>query len=118
MAWNDDSWKDSYDDWKLASPYDDEPEDDCDHTDYESDILTGIASCDRCGHRWMQSLEEIEAEHRRISAYQEYEERENRRQWWSDLFYNVRHPLQAIHWQMQKRGWLRRPAVTDDEIPF
>ena len=28
MSWNDDSWRDGYDAWKLASPYDDE--DPCD----------------------------------------------------------------------------------------
>lgn len=28
-------------------------EDECPHEEYEADILTGIAACDMCGHRWI-----------------------------------------------------------------
>lgn len=111
-----DSWKDGYDNWKLASPYDDESE--CDHDDYDCDVLDGRCRC-ICGHSWYASNEQVLAEIGRQREYSEWEEQENRRQWWGDLLYNVRHPLQAIHWQLQKHGWLRpRTAPTDDEIPF
>lgn len=111
MPWNDDSWKDNYDSWKLASPdddYEDDPRDDCEHEDYESDILTGIASCHNCGHRWMQTREEIEAEHDRIAAYQRYQEREDRRQWWRELWDKVKSIIPRR----------KRDLVIDDDIPF
>ena len=41
----------------------DDPEDECYHEDYEIDILTGIASCDGCGHRWMLTAKDFEREH-------------------------------------------------------
>lgn len=117
MAWNDDSWRDGYDAWKLASP-DDEYDDPCDHEDAETDLLDGRSRCPRCGETWYATASEIDAQLRFQSEYHEAMERENRQQWWSDIFYNVRHPLQAIHWQMQKRGWFRQKALTDDDIPF
>lgn len=46
-------------------------EDDCDHEDYEADILTGSARCCRCGHSWWQTKEEIEAERLREQVYAE-----------------------------------------------
>jgi hypothetical protein len=89
--------------------YEDDPRHDCEHEEYEADILTGIASCDRCGHRWMQSFEEIEAEHMRIAAYQQYQDREDRRQWWRDLWYDVKSFFR----------WRKPPQmVHDDDIPF
>lgn len=117
MAWHDDNWKDSYDSWKLASP-DDDYDDPCNHEDYDTDILDGRCHCNRCGEKWIASDAEMKAAFTHLSEYHEAMERENRRQWWSDLLYNVRHPLQAIHWQMQKRGWMRQRVLTDDDIPF
>lgn len=49
-----------------ADADDDVPE--CDHMDYETDILTGFATC-ACGHRWMQTREEIERERQRQIEY-------------------------------------------------
>jgi len=46
--------------------------DDCDHQDYEADILTGIAMCGRCGFRWMQSAKEIEREREAAMAYDKH----------------------------------------------
>lgn len=114
---HDDSWKDSYDAWKLASP-DDEYDEPCDHENYDINIVDGRATCDQCGESWYASDDEVLAAVDAQAAYAEYEERENRRRWWSDLLYNFRHPLVAIHWQMQKRGWFRSSVMTDDEIPF
>jgi len=120
MSWNDDSWCDGYDAWKLRSPDDEYGyyEEPCDHDDREIDILDGRTRCSRCGESWYATAAEIDAELRFQSEYAEAMEREDRRQWWSDLLYNVRYPLQAIHWQMQKRGWFRSRVMTDDEIPF
>ena len=47
---------------------DDEFEDDCDHEDYELDILTGRASCAWCDHRWYLSKEEFERHAARMAA--------------------------------------------------
>jgi hypothetical protein len=117
MAWNDDSWKDGYDAWKLASPDDDYEEDPCDHDDYETDLLDGRCRC-ICGHSWYASTEDIDRQLRFQSEYAEAMEREDSRQWWSDLLWAVRHPIATAHWEMQKRGWFRKPAPSDDDIPF
>jgi hypothetical protein len=95
------------------------PEDEpCDHDDYETDYLDGRCRCYRCGESWCATAAEIDAQLRFETEYHEAMDREYRRQWWDDLFYNVRHPLQALHWQMQKRGWLRPRVMTDDDVPF
>jgi hypothetical protein len=52
------------------------------------------------------------------SEYHEAMERENRRQWWSDLLWAIRHPIATAHWELQKRGWFRKPSPSDDDIPF
>ena len=120
MAWNDDSWRDGYDAWKLASPYDDyEEEDPCDHEDAETDILDGRVCCHRCGAQWYATADELASEHRRTVEYAEWEERENRRQWWRDFFWFILNPLSSLHWKFQllRRRWRRGP-VLDDDIPF
>jgi hypothetical protein len=61
---------------------------------------------------------EIDAQLCFESEYHEAMERENRRQWWSDLLWAVRHPLATAHWELQKRGWFRKPSPSDDDIPF
>lgn len=103
----DDSWKDSYDEWKLASPYDDGPE--CDHDEYEVDILDGRCWCDRCGHRWYATNEQVEAQIEHQRAYDEWEHGENRRQWWRDLWDRVRSIFP------RRRG---PQIIGDDDIPF
>src|SRR5882672_8694147 len=84
MAWFDDqSWRDGYDRWKLASPYDNvEPwEPYCDHSEYDVDFQ-GYAEC-ICGERWLLTPEEIEAHDRAAAEY--YAEEwalEQRREYW------------------------------------
>lgn len=58
--------------WDANDPYpdDDRPEDDCDHLDYEANILTGEAIC-ACGHRWVQTAAEIVARRENQIAYDE-----------------------------------------------
>lgn len=91
----------------------------CDHDDYDVDILSGRASCNRCMEHWYVSDDEVNRQIEHEAAYHEHMERENRRQWWSDVLYAVRHPLVTIHWQLCKRGWIgRRATASDDDIPF
>lgn len=47
--------------WDADDPYPGDDRDLCDHEDYESDILTGLATC-QCGHRWHQTAQEISRE--------------------------------------------------------
>lgn len=106
MGWDDDSWKDSYDEWKLRSPYDDEPEEECYHEEYEAD-WEGRATCQRCGYSWWLSSAELEADRERSAAFDAYCRREARREWIEGLVSKL------AFW----RRW-RRPAPIDDEIPF
>lgn len=122
MTWNDDSWRDSYDAWKLRSPdeeyeeyqYNEEPE--CDCVDYESDILTGVAVCHACGRRWLQTQDEIEQEILRQAEYDEQMRLEERRQRWEWLA----RPWRAF-WYRVIMPFSPKKAVSvlrDDEIPF
>lgn len=81
----------------------------CDHADYEVDILDGRCWCDMCGHRWHASNEQIEAQIAHEAAYYEHMERENRRQWWRDLWGRIRSIFP------RRRG---PRFVSDDDIPF
>ncbi len=107
MSWDDDSWRDGYDAWKLASPYDDE--DPCDHEDYEADVLNGRASCNICSHAWWLTNEELKAEHRRIAAYGEWVAEQYRRERWEWIF---------RLWDRFKPRWPSRKAQVSDDLPF
>jgi hypothetical protein len=111
MAWNDDSWKDGYDAWKLRDPYDDyDPEEEyCGHEDYEVDILDGLCRCS-CGCTWPASGHEIDRQIEHEAAYQDTIDREHRRQWWRGLWASVRSFFR----------WRRKPRqpIPDDDIPF
>lgn len=92
MVYDPDEWED--------------PDDFCDHDYWDSDILTGMATCERCGERRMLSNEEMQAQAEHEAAYQRLEAQWNRWRWWRDL-----------------KDWLRsiaprQRAVSDDEIPF
>lgn len=97
----------SYDNWKLRSPDDDLPEEECFHEEYESN-WEGRATCGRCGHSWWLTSEEIAAERANAEAYDAYCQREEWRQWREDW---RRHRF--AFW----RRW-RKPTPVDDEIPF
>ena len=51
--------------WDYDDPWDynDEP-DECDHEDYDVDILTGRAHCYRCGDAWWLTGDQLSQEHR------------------------------------------------------
>jgi hypothetical protein len=53
-----DAWRDSYDEWKLRSPYDKYPGEECDHVEADLDIVDGRFRC-ACGHSWRASGDEL-----------------------------------------------------------
>lgn len=109
--WYDDSWKDGYDAWKLASP-DDERDEECWHEEYEADLL-GRARCGQCGHSWWLTDQEIAAERANVKAYDDLcreWEREQRIREWRDWI--------TAPWRRLRNWWRGAGYVTDDEIPF
>jgi hypothetical protein len=116
VSWRDDSWRDTYDEWKLRSPYDDGPEDECDHEEYEVDILVGRAHCCKCPHSWYQTNEEIAAEIERIRQYDGWTAEQHRRERWQWITGFVRWPI----FHLLERIWPRKSCAVlyDDEIPF
>lgn len=58
------------DDQNFSDGYEDYEEDDCDHENFDGDILTGRAMCYRCGHAWWMSSDEMKAEMRFQCEYQ------------------------------------------------
>ncbi|MCK1577741.1 hypothetical protein [Bradyrhizobium sp. 174] len=119
MPLHDDSWRDGYDDWKLASPDDDYP-DTCEHRDPEVDLLEGFVRCARCGEAWSATPAELTAELEHQAAYFEQEERGLCRRWWRDLVAKVTFPIRRPVYRLLERVWPRKSLVvlTDDEIPF
>lgn len=105
MPWHDESWEDGYDAWKTQSP-DDEFDDECFHEEYEADF-NGRATCYQCGHVWYLSSDEIEAERRRVKAYDEMMRREERREMVERIIDRL------AFW----RRWRKAPPIVDD-IPF
>lgn len=45
--------------WLEDDDYDDDP---CDHDDHDTDILSGRATCYRCGESWWMSAAELKRE--------------------------------------------------------
>lgn len=90
--------------------YDDDydPHTDCDHEEREIDVCTGRTECQGCGRSWYVSNDEVNAELDRQASYHEWEQRENRRQWWRD--------------QIDRLAFWRRlcqpTKVNDDDMPF
>lgn len=120
MSWTDDRWRDGYDAWKLASPYDEYEDDDpdaelCDHEEFEIG-WDGRAICHRCGEAWWASSAEIEADRHWRQEYAEWVARQERREFWRKLTYPIRWP---IYWLLE-RVWPRKSCavLSDDEIPF
>ena len=86
MAWHDDSWRDSYGSWKLASPDDEYPQYECEQEDYDIDTIEGRCHSHRCGDSWYATEEEIISAIDSESVYARYVDELNHRQWWRDLF--------------------------------
>lgn len=92
--------------WDADDPYpDDYPE--CDHVDYEADILTGEATC-ACGHRWMQTCEELAMLRQMQADYDRQCEQWDREQrsWRTKL---------GNFWSRVRQWWKPAPV---DEVPF
>lgn len=110
---SDDRWRDSYDAWKLRSPYDDEPEIDCDHDEYDVD-WEGRATCSYCNEHWYLTSAELQAydaaEARWMAEYDRMQRREHspfwRTVWW----------LQALMRRARLRP--RKPPTVVDDLPF
>lgn len=83
-------------------------QEECDHCEYETDIITGRAHCGMCSHSWYLSSEEIAAEHERIARYHEWEEQERRWDRWR----------QVRDWFRNLIPRRRRAVALDDDIPF
>lgn len=84
----------------------------CDHEDYDADILTGRAMCNRCGHAWWQTDKEMAAETERIRDYYEWMEDQERpwfrfKEWLGGLWFRI------------KQQWPKRNSpVVGDDFPF
>lgn len=115
MAWNDDSWRDSYDSWKLRSPYDEYDHEECHHHDYEID-MAGIAHCETCGERWTATRAEIAAQRENLLEYDRWTRRQERREFWRKLTYPIRWPI----FRLLDRVWPRQATrvLDDSEVPF
>ena len=117
MTYDDQRWRDSYDAWKLASPYDDweEPEE-CDHEEYEVD-WEGRATCDYCRAHWWLTTDQLiahqEAEARWMEEYYRAQRREQSR-FWRVVDWLCAIPAR-IRQQFKRKATIQ---VTDDEIPF
>lgn len=90
-----------HNDWD-DEPYDDDLPDECDHDDYEVDILSGRAECSRCPHTWYLTIDDVEREIDRIREYDAWQVEQYRRDELSE------------HWWGRAWLWLtdaiRRPA--------
>lgn len=114
----------TYDQWKTDSGHDEldeyddyDAERECDHDQYEIDILIGRAECCMCPHSWYVSSEDVSREIERQARYQEDMEREERRQWWRDRTY----PVRMFFFRVLERVWPQKAislTLHDDEIPF
>ena len=114
----DDSWRDSYDEWKLACPYDDyddEPEDHCDHDEYEVD-WEGRAECHYCGAHWWLTAEQLDAYQEAEARWMAEYDRQCRRG--QSRFWRTVDWLGAIPQRIYHR--LRRKPLPDidNDLPF
>lgn len=86
---------------------------DCDHEDYEIDILTARATCNRCDAVWYVASDEMRREYERIRAYDEWQ-RDAERPW--NRFKGWLRGLAP--WRAVVRWRHRRDDPIDDGIPF
>lgn len=115
MTWNDDSWRDSYDEWKLRSPYDDAPEEECHHEIFEID-MEGRAHCDACSATWWALPIEIDRQSEQQAEYDTWCRQQERREFWRLLTLPIRWPI----FRLLERIWPRKASkvLDDSEIPF
>lgn len=106
MAWDDDSWRDTYDEWKLRSPYDEGEWEECDHEEYEI-AWDGRAHCSHCATSWAASGAEI-------AAYDAFQRR-------AEIAWRREHSWYMRAWRWLKDRFTARrekfPTI-DSDIPF
>lgn len=95
----------SYDKWKTTPPdfYADVDERECDHEEFDYDILTGRAFCNYCDHQWWLTEAQLKAMESAVLEYDRMMRRERR--WW------------RIAWRTLA-DWLVSFRVDSDEVPF
>lgn len=97
--------------------YDDGPsEDDCDHDDYEADIVSGDATCWRCGHRWIMTAQQVDAEIDRQRAYYEWMTEQERPWFRFKMWVLAQCPI--VPWRLRQFWKPKAQRSLDDEIPF
>lgn len=110
---NDDRWRDTYDEWKLRSPYDDyADEEPCLHEEYGVS-WEGRASCDYCSHHWWLNTAEMAAYERLEREYEAEHQRHLRRErswFWRTVRWLAR-------WVPKRRAKFNPPMI-DNDIPF
>lgn len=117
MPWSDDSWRDSYDSWKLRSPDEEYGyyEDECCHEEFEID-WEGRARCAHCGESWWADGDEIARQREQQVEYDAWCAKNERREFLRRLTYWVRWPI----FRLLDRIWPRKAhkVLTDDELPL
>jgi hypothetical protein len=109
-----DAWRDSYDSWKLKSPYDDcDDGPECIHEEFDEDS-EGRRVCAFCEHRWYPSAEEIQSEAEREREYAKWERQQQRKKFWHRWLRNPFYRLFEMLWPRRKTCW----PLLDDEVPF
>lgn len=92
-----------------------DPEDYCDHEEYEVD-WNGRASCDFCHHSWWLTSAQhdlyLEAEARWAADYDKAQRRE--RSWWMRAWRRLE--TLSARWPIRRRTF--GGVCLDDEIPF
>lgn len=111
------SYYDGTEDWP-----DEDGIEDCDHEDFDVDILTGRAECDRCTHSWTMTAAEFAAWEVSWHHAQEAWERHVRSQCRAAAIEPFLRPFR-LAWRWLRARWTpARIAVfgyrDDDEIPF
>lgn len=104
----------------MTDEWDEDPDsDECDHADYEIDVLSGRAECCDCPHSWHATDEQISAEVERQAKWDAWAEREERRILWRERFAFILDPIDRIRRRYEEWKTRRQfPERADDDIPF
>lgn len=105
----------TYDQWKCTDPRDCEPEEECFHEEYDID-WEGFATCERCGHGWFASPQQVEAQRKHEEEYAKWEAEQHRRERWLKLTAPFRWAWYRLWNPLSPRVAIK--SLNDDEIPF
>lgn len=104
MPWNDDSWRDSYDDPEPAH-----------HCEMHCLRDDGAAECP-CGETWWPTRTELVAFRAQQAEHLQWERRERRRAIWRKVTNPIRWPLYRLLTRLGLRKAHR--VLLDEDIPF